>query len=63
VNAAKSEGLAESQAHFFTEVNPAIDYLCRILQRGDLVLIKGSRGVHLEKMVQALRSSFPEQVY
>jgi UDP-N-acetylmuramoyl-tripeptide--D-alanyl-D-alanine ligase len=63
VNAAKSGGMAESRAHFFTEVNPAIDYLCRVLQAGDLVLIKGSRGVHLEKMVQALRSGFPEQVH
>jgi UDP-N-acetylmuramyl pentapeptide synthase len=32
------------------------------VQPGDLVLIKGSRGVHLEKMVQALRSGYSEMV-
>ncbi len=55
-------GLPPSQVHFFTEVNPAIDFLYLKLQPGDLVLIKGSRGVHLEKMIQALRSSYSEMI-
>lgn len=55
-------GMPGNAVHFFTEVNPAIDYLSRMAQRGDLVLIKGSRGVHLDKMVQSLRSNFAEQV-
>jgi UDP-N-acetylmuramoyl-tripeptide--D-alanyl-D-alanine ligase len=55
-------GVPGSQVHFFTEVNPAIDFVSRKVQPGDLVLIKGSRGVHLEKMVQALRSHYPEEI-
>ena len=59
---AAAAGLPATQVHFFTEVNPAIDFLYLKLQPGDLVLIKGSRGVHLEKMIQALRSSYSEMV-
>ena len=59
---ALESGAAANAVHFFTEVNPAIDYVSRKVQAGDLVLIKGSRGVHLEKMVQSLRSNFAEQV-
>jgi UDP-N-acetylmuramoyl-tripeptide--D-alanyl-D-alanine ligase len=55
-------GMPLTQVHFFTEVNPAIDFICRKVQPGDLVLIKGSRGVHLEKMVQALRAAYSEMV-
>jgi UDP-N-acetylmuramoyl-tripeptide--D-alanyl-D-alanine ligase len=62
VRGAVAAGLPTNQAHFFTEVNPAIDFLHRKMQPGDLVLIKGSRGVHLEKMVQALRSDYAEMV-
>ncbi len=60
--AAVAAGTPENAVHFFTEVNPAIDYVSRTVRAGDLVLIKGSRGVHLEKMVQFLRSNFAEQV-
>ena len=59
---AVAAGLPAAQVHFFTEVNPAIDFLYLKLQPGDLVLIKGSRGVHLETMVRALRSSYSEMV-
>jgi UDP-N-acetylmuramoyl-tripeptide--D-alanyl-D-alanine ligase len=59
---AVAAGMSDSQVCFFTEINPAIDYIHRKVQPGDLVLIKGSRGVHLEKMVQALRSGYSEMV-
>jgi UDP-N-acetylmuramoyl-tripeptide--D-alanyl-D-alanine ligase len=59
---AAAAGMPATQVHFFTEVNPAIDFLYLKLQPGDLVLIKGSRGVHLEKMIQALRSAYSEMV-
>lgn len=59
---AVAAGMSEAQVHFFTEPNPAIDFIYRKVQPGDLVLIKGSRGVHLEKMVEALRSSYTEMV-
>lgn len=47
--------MPKAHVHFFTEVDPAIDFVSREVRNGDLVLIKGSRGVHLEKMVRALR--------
>ena len=59
---AVAAGMPESQVHFFTEVNPATDFVSRNVKDGDLLLIKGSRGVHLEKMVQALRSYHTELV-
>jgi UDP-N-acetylmuramoyl-tripeptide--D-alanyl-D-alanine ligase len=62
VRGAAAAGMPDTQVHFFTEINPAIDFVYRKLQPGDLVLIKGSRGIHLEKMVQALRSGYSEMV-
>lgn len=59
---AVAAGLPSNQAFFFTEVNPAIDFLHRKVQPGDLLLIKGSRGVHLEKVIEALRSEYTEMV-
>jgi UDP-N-acetylmuramoyl-tripeptide--D-alanyl-D-alanine ligase len=58
---AVAAGATASRVHFFTEINPAIDFVSRSIQPGDLLLIKGSRGIHLEKMVQALRSHYQEQ--
>jgi UDP-N-acetylmuramoyl-tripeptide--D-alanyl-D-alanine ligase len=57
-----AKGMADSQVHFFTEVNPADDFVTRNVRPGDLLLIKGSRGVHLEKIVQSLRSYHVELV-
>jgi UDP-N-acetylmuramoyl-tripeptide--D-alanyl-D-alanine ligase len=48
-------GMPEAHVHFFTEVDPATDFVSREVRNGDLVLVKGSRGVHLEKMIKALR--------
>ncbi|HYK90996.1 MAG TPA: UDP-N-acetylmuramoyl-tripeptide--D-alanyl-D-alanine ligase [Acidobacteriota bacterium] len=56
-------GLPDSSVHFFTEVNPAIDFVTRSVRAGDLLLIKGSRGVHLEKVVQVLRTDHGEHVH
>ncbi len=63
VRGAIEAGIPEAQALFFTEVNPAIDFVTRNVREGDLVLVKGSRGVHLEKVIQALRSDHGEQVH
>jgi UDP-N-acetylmuramoyl-tripeptide--D-alanyl-D-alanine ligase len=57
---AVAAGAARSRVHFFTEINPAIDFISRNVQPGDLILIKGSRGIHLEKMVQAMGSHYQE---
>jgi len=61
VRGAIEAGMPRSQARFFAEVEPATQFVDRTVQVGDLVLIKGSRSVHLERMVQRLRSQHAEQ--
>ncbi len=61
VRGATDAGLRGDRARFFPEVESAIDFIDREVQVGDLVLVKGSRGVHLEKIVQELRSRHGEQ--
>jgi UDP-N-acetylmuramoyl-tripeptide--D-alanyl-D-alanine ligase len=55
-------GAPPSRIHFFTEANPAIDFVYRMVQAGDLLLIKGSRGVRLERMVHALCGGYTELI-
>ena len=59
---AVAAGMPESHVHFFNEVSPASDFISRSVKEGDLLLVKGSRGVHLEKMIHALRSYHRELV-
>jgi UDP-N-acetylmuramoyl-tripeptide--D-alanyl-D-alanine ligase len=56
-------GLPNSRVHFFTEINPAIDFVTRNVQTGDLLLVKGSRSIQMEKVIQALRSDHAEHVH
>jgi len=49
-------GLPRERCRFFDAVLEAGAFCRPILQSGDLVLVKGSRGVHLEKAVEALRT-------
>ncbi len=58
---AREGGLDESRARFFSEVDQAAEFVPDLLQPGDLALVKGSRGVHLERIVQAVRSRHEEQ--
>jgi UDP-N-acetylmuramoyl-tripeptide--D-alanyl-D-alanine ligase len=58
VRSAVKSGMPESQAHFFPEAGAAADFVKGFLRSGDLMLVKGSRGVHAEKIVQSLRSHF-----
>jgi len=58
VRGAVEYGLPESQARFFQEVDAAKDFINGEVRKQDLVLVKGSRGVHTEKIVQSMRSRF-----
>jgi len=49
-------GLPDDRGRFFPTAQGAGDYCASLLQSGDVVLVKGSRGVHLEKVVDVLRS-------
>jgi UDP-N-acetylmuramoyl-tripeptide--D-alanyl-D-alanine ligase len=56
VRAAVAHGLSEVQAHFFDDPESAADFVGSGVRSGDLILVKGSRGIHTEKIVEKLRS-------
>jgi UDP-N-acetylmuramoyl-tripeptide--D-alanyl-D-alanine ligase len=58
VRAAVKSGMSETQARFFDHADAAAEFVANALHKGDLALVKGSRGVHTEKIVQSLRLRF-----
>ncbi len=50
-------GLPAGRAHFFPDAEQAGKFCRTIVESGDAVLVKGSRGVHLEKVTEMLESS------
>ncbi len=52
---ARAHGLPAAQVHFAADPEQAVAMLRERLRRGDVVLIKGSRGMHMEQIVAALR--------
>ncbi len=58
VRAAADAGMPDEQARYFADSDLARDFVKNAVQPGDLLLIKGSRGVHTEKVVQGLRAQF-----
>lgn len=49
-------GLPEEQVHHCESNSQAIEMIQSMLRPGDTILIKGSRGMHMEEVVQALLS-------
>jgi UDP-N-acetylmuramoyl-tripeptide--D-alanyl-D-alanine ligase len=58
VQGAVEGGLPEERARFFTSSSEAAPFVADLLQPGDLLLVKGSRGVKMERVVEALRARF-----
>jgi UDP-N-acetylmuramoyl-tripeptide--D-alanyl-D-alanine ligase len=56
---AQQSGLQAGQMKFFPGPEAAAPYCRAMLQPGDVVLVKGSRGVRLEVLVDHLRASYP----
>jgi UDP-N-acetylmuramoyl-tripeptide--D-alanyl-D-alanine ligase len=56
VRAAIRAGHAEECAQFFENSDEAGKFLAGFLQRGDLLLLKGSRGVKMEKILEAIEA-------
>jgi UDP-N-acetylmuramoyl-tripeptide--D-alanyl-D-alanine ligase len=52
--AARKAGLKKSSILEFQEMDPIIDWLTKNLTAEDTVLVKGSRGLHMEQIVNAL---------
>ena len=50
-------GLPADRGKFFLTPEEAAEYCLGLLRPGDVVLVKGSRTVHLEKVIELLRSS------
>jgi UDP-N-acetylmuramoyl-tripeptide--D-alanyl-D-alanine ligase len=58
IRAAIASGASEAQARFFENPESAADFIVGEVRSGDLVLVKGSRGVRTEKIVKKLCSGF-----
>jgi UDP-N-acetylmuramoyl-tripeptide--D-alanyl-D-alanine ligase len=56
--AAVQAGLPVSHVHFFPDPAGAADLIVAQMRSGDILLVKGSRGVHTEKVIQSLRSHY-----
>jgi len=49
-------GLPAERLRFFPSAAAAAEFLAALVRPGDVVLVKGSRGVHLEKVVEFVKS-------
>jgi UDP-N-acetylmuramoyl-tripeptide--D-alanyl-D-alanine ligase len=58
VRAASERGNAHFSARFFEDSLSAGEALCQEVRPGDLILLKGSRGVKTEKALEALKQKF-----
>ncbi len=59
VRGAIEVGHPKDQAQFFASSQEAATFLSGFIVRGDLLLVKGSRGVRMERIVEALRAKHP----
>ena len=57
VEGAVEAGLKPDRAQFFATPEESVAYCRALLQPGDVVLVKGSRAVQLDKVVDSLKSS------
>ncbi|MHB8053959.1 MAG: UDP-N-acetylmuramoyl-tripeptide--D-alanyl-D-alanine ligase [Candidatus Aminicenantales bacterium] len=57
---AKAEGLPADQTFEYASGEDAVEKIPEILRPGDLILVKGSRGVRMERIVERLTSAFKE---
>jgi UDP-N-acetylmuramoyl-tripeptide--D-alanyl-D-alanine ligase len=51
-------GLSAANVHYFASAAEAGPFLCQQLRPGDLVLVKGSRGVRTEQVISMLKKKF-----
>ncbi len=56
VRAAIASGIPQAHARLFANSQDAGEFLAGHVQKGDLILVKGSRGVHMERAIDAIRA-------
>ncbi len=56
VRAAVDAGASPDRSRFFPGSQEAAEFISGLVQPGDLVLVKGSRGVRMERIVEAIRA-------
>jgi UDP-N-acetylmuramoyl-tripeptide--D-alanyl-D-alanine ligase len=56
-------GLPAERVRFFNDLTSAVSFLLQFLQAGDLVLVKGSRAVRLDRLVSLIGADEVEQVH
>ena len=57
-DAAIEAGLPATSVHRYTTSDEAADQICGVVRAGDVVLVKGSRGTSMDRIVDRLRSEF-----
>jgi UDP-N-acetylmuramoyl-tripeptide--D-alanyl-D-alanine ligase len=61
LDGALAAGLSADRGRFFSTAEAAGDFAAKLLHKGDVVLIKGSRGVRLERVVELISQASKEQ--
>jgi len=59
VEGARAAGLDASRSAFFESRDAAADWLTSVVRAGDWVLLKASRAVGLEALLESLKANFP----
>jgi UDP-N-acetylmuramyl pentapeptide synthase len=59
VEAASKEGYPSDRTAFFENASAAGEWLSAQVSSGDLILVKGSRGVKTEQVIQILERDHP----
>jgi len=60
IEGAVESGLSPAHARFFPEAQAAGEFCESLIEPGDVILVKGSRGVHLERVIEMLKGSSQE---
>jgi UDP-N-acetylmuramoyl-tripeptide--D-alanyl-D-alanine ligase len=58
IEGARAAGMSEEATRFFESSEEAAAAAVEFVRPGDLVLVKGSRGVHTERVVEALKERY-----
>jgi UDP-N-acetylmuramoyl-tripeptide--D-alanyl-D-alanine ligase len=59
IRGAVDAGFGAAQTRFFATSDEAAKFIAEFLAPGDLLLVKGSRGVRMERIVEALKQAHP----